>query len=199
MKYAILFFLFLLPVLGFAQQPKLHLKFFGGTNSNQFLYRVDTIDFNFLSGYQYGFGFRVSRRRLFGEVNASFTRFGATFISTEAGGQEEEVNARINYFEVPLNVGYIPVKTPFFKWYLYGGLVNRFSGRGIINFGGEKTKYKPGELGLPAYNLDVQVGTQFDIAMLNFDFHYKIITNNSWRENKQPNLNPLYLSAGFIF
>lgn len=199
MKYAFLFSLFLLPALGFAQQPKLHLKFFGGTNSHQFLYRLDTIDSDFLFGYQFGFGFRVSRRQLFGEVDFSFTRFGATLFSAEDAGSEDDITARINSFELPLNVGYIPVKTPFFKWYLYGGLVNRFSVRGILNFGGEKVKFKPREIGLPVYNLDVQIGTQFDVAMLNFDIHYKIGVTNALRENIRTNLHGIYFSAGFVF
>jgi len=199
MKNLVLFTLLSLPALAFAQQPKLHLKFFGGINSHRFVYRTDSINSETLSGYQFGFGFRVSRRRLFGEVDFSFTRFGATVLPAEESGLENDVNARINCFELPLNIGYIPVKKPIFKWYLYGGLVNRFSVRGLINFGDEQVKFKPKDVNLPVYNLDLQIGTQFDIAWLNLDIHYKIGVTNALQEDIRTNLRGLYLSAGFIF
>ena len=199
MKNLVFLALLLLPALAFAQQPKLHLKFFGGTNSHRFVYRTDSIDSDNLFGYQFGFGFRVSRRQLFGEIDFSFTRFGATLIPAEDTGLEDDINARINSFELPLNVGYIPVKKPVFKWYLYSGLVNRFSVRGLINFGDEQVKFKPKEVNLPIYNLDVQIGTQIDIAWLNLDVHYKIGVTNALHEDIRTNLRGLYLSAGFIF
>ncbi len=197
------FFLFLLltPVLGFAQQPKMHLRFFTGANTHRFIYRADTISTEFLFGYQFGFGFRVTRRRLFGEVDFSFTRFGATLSLTDDPeiGIDDDFNVRINSFELPINVGYIPVKTPLVKWYLYGGLVNRFSVRGIVNFQGDKAKFSPRDINLPIYNLDMQVGTQLDVAMLNFDFHYKINLTNALREAIRTNLHALFLSVGFAF
>ena len=36
-------------------------------------------------------------------------------------------------FEFPLTAGYIPVKTPLFKWFLYGGFVNKFSLKGKVS------------------------------------------------------------------
>lgn len=200
-KKVLLLFLILGPALGFAQQPKMYLKVFGGTNSHKFIYRSDTISSDNLLGYQFGFGFRVSRRNVFGEVDFSFTRFGVKIATTEESEiiLEDDINVRINNFELPLNVGYIPVKTPLVKWYLYGGVVNRFSVRGILKYKDETIKFKPKELNLPVYNLDFQVGTQVDVAMFNFDLRYKIGVTNALREAIRTNLHALYFTVGFIF
>ena len=199
MKKLLFLSFFILPAMASAQQPKLHLKFFGGLNAHKFIYRLDTIDSETLGGYQFGFGFRVSRRQTFGEIDFSFTRFGSTVVLPPELELGDDLTVRINSFELPLNVGYIPVKKPAFKWYLYGGLVNRFSIKGIIDFLGERSKFKPSEINLPVYNLDVQVGTQFDVAMLNFDIHYKIGVTNALHENIRTNLHAIYLNMGFIF
>lgn len=199
MKNLLLFGILFISSIGFAQQPKMYLKLFGGTNSHEFIYRTDSIQTDILLGYQFGFGFRISRRKVFGEIDFSFTRFGATLIPIEELGLEDDITAQVNSFELPLNVGYIAFKKPVFKWYLYGGLVNRFSAKGIIKFGEEKIKFKPSEVNLPFYNLDVQAGTQFDVAMLNFDIHYKIGITNALRENIRTNLHALYLSIGLVF
>jgi len=199
-KWIILFFVGL-PFAAWAQQPKMYLKAFGGINSNTFVYRVEGEKPDFLLGWQFGAGFRVDHRSAFAELDLTFIQYGVKIFPEEDSGLpvDEPINIAMRAFEVPVSMGYIPVKTPLFKWFLYGGLVNRFSLRGKLEYLDEETKIKPKEAGLHFYNLGARFGTQVDVAMFNFDFNYTIGITNGLREKIRTNLHTLQLSAGFVF
>jgi hypothetical protein len=201
MKKILLILLLMSPLLGFAQQPKMYIKLFGGINSATYVYRIEGVDSDILLGWQLGGSFRVSHRKAFLETGITFVDYGMTLYITEDADLEleEPLNIQMRALEVPINLGYIPVQTPVFRWFLYGGLVNRFSLKGRYEFEGEEGTFKPKDAELHFYNLGARFGTQVDIAMFNFDFNYTIGVTNGFRNRVRTNIHTLQFSVGFLF
>jgi hypothetical protein len=176
MKKIFLLIILTAPVLLFAQQPKLNLKLIGGINTNSYVYKVEGVSSDIFTGWQTGVGFRVIYRKAFAEFDGLYKNYGTSVVITEdeIPSADNTLELRMKALEFPMVAGYVPVKTPFLKWYLYGGFVNKFSLNGKIKFLGEEIKYKPKELDLHFYNLLARFGTQVDIAMFNFDINYNI-------------------------
>ena len=189
------------PAFVMAQQPKMYLKLFGGTNASTLVYRVENVENDLLVGWHVGGGFRIHHREVFGEIDFTFFEHGITFSPRDDDELpiEDDLNIRMRGFEVPLLVGYVPVKTPLFGWYLYGGINNWFSMKGRIDYQGEEIKFKPKEAQLHFYNLGARFGTQVDLAMFNFDFSYTIGITNSFRDRTRTNSHSLSLSVGLLF
>jgi hypothetical protein len=200
MKKSILVVIIMLPLALCAQEPKLYLKAFGGINSTTFVYRTDSVENDFLGGWQAGAGMRVSKRRAFAEVNITYVNYGVSLnINSIDTLSPYILTLRVHTLEVPINIGYIPIHTPVFKWYLYGGLVNKFSLRGRIIFEDETYKYSPSELGFHTYGLAARFGTQVDLAMFNFDFNYTIGITNAIKGRVRTNTHSLQLTVGLLF
>ena len=189
------------PIFAMAQKPKMYLKLFGGINTSTLVYRLENVDNDILAGWQVGGGFRVHYRKIFGEIDFTFYEQGITFSPREDDDLpiEEDINIRMRGFEIPITMGYVPIKTPVFGWYIYGGFANLFAMKGRIDYLGEEIKFKPKEAQLHFYNLGARLGTQFDVAMFNFDFHYTIGITNSFREKARTNSHTLTFSAGLLF
>ena len=201
MKRLIVIILALGPLCSFAQKPKMYLKLFGGVNTSTLVYRIENVDSDILAGWQVGGAFRVHYREVFGEIDFTFYEQGITFSPRDDDSLpiEDDVNIRLRGFEVPITVGYVPIKTPLFGWYLYGGFANMFSMKGRINYQDQELKFKPKEASLHFYNLGARFGTQIDIAMLNFDLHYTIGITNSFRDKARTNSHTLALTVGLLF
>ena len=184
-----------------AQQPKMYLKLYGGINTSLLVYRVENVESDHLAGWQAGGGFRVHFRKMFGELDFTFLERGLTLSPRDEDDLpiEDDVTIRLRGFDVPITLGYSAVDTPLFDWMLYGGIANTFSLRGRIDYLGETIKFKPKEAELHFYNLGARFGTQVDIAMINFDFHYTIGITNSFRDRSRTNSHFFTLSAGLLF
>jgi len=189
------------PMLAWSQQPKMYIKLFGGINSATYVYRVENVDSDILVGWQVGGSFRVSQRKAFLETGITFVDYGITLSLTEDADLdiEEPFNIQMRALEVPIILGYIPVKTPVFKWFLYGGLANRFSLNGRYEIDGEKGTFRPKEAELHFFNLGARFGTQVDIAMFNFDLNYTIGITNGFRNRVRTNTHTFQFSIGFLF
>jgi len=206
MKKLILVLLLLAPLLGQAQ-PKMHIKAWIGGNTHTFNYRAEDLASDFINGWQGGFGFRIRQDQIFGEVDFSFIRFEANIpfeIEIEPDSIARlETRIRFNSFELPLLAGYVPIKTPLFKWYLQTGLVSRFNVKEkvTVTFGEESITetFKPREAGLLGYNLFWRIGTQVDIAMINIGFNYSLNITNGVLGATRTNVHVLLLDVGFIF
>ena len=201
MKKTLLFVILLLPILILAQQPKMDIKIFGGINTATFVYRIENVDPDILGGIQLGLGFRVSKKRAFIEMDIMYEIYGMEiqFEGDTVQPLQESITIMMNSLDVPITIGYIPVKTPVFKWYLYGGLANRFSLRGRYLYEDETYNFKPHELNLHTYNLGARFGTQVDVAMFNFDFNYTIGITNAIKGKTRTNLHALQLNIGYLF
>ncbi len=194
-------FALLLPVTAMAQQPKLNIRLLAGVNARSFAYRTEGLPVDILAGWQVGGGLRVSKRKAFVNFDVLFVNSGLTLLQEEAPelGLEDDITLQLRAIELPISVGYIPIKSPFFKWFLYGGLANRINLQGKILYLGETTKIKPHDAGLHYYNLGVRFGSQIDIAMFTLDFNYTIGVTNAYRDVIRTNSNEIQLSIGLVF
>lgn len=198
----LLFFMFAMgPMIAMAQQPKMYLKLFGGIQSSTLVYRIENVDSDYLTGWNVGGGFRIHHRKALAEIGFLYFNQGITFSPREDDDLpiEDDVNITLRGFEIPITIGYVPVKTPLFGWNVYGGLTNWFSMKGRIEYQGEEITFKPKEAHLHFYNLGAKFGTQVDVAMINFDFSYTIGITNSFREKARTNSHTFALTAGLLF
>lgn len=187
-------------LVAFSQRPKLYLKVYGGYHAHIFVYKDIERSKDVLHGWQGGFGMRVTYRKIFGEIDFNFVR---SRIIIPAGDtlmlDDEDVIVKLNSFEFPMKIGVIPIKTGFFKWYLYSGLAVRINTKAKFKIGDSKESLKPSELGLTNPNLDFLLGTQFDVGVLNLELMYSLGINNSVRENIRTNSHELQFNIGIWF
>ncbi len=179
-----------------AQQPKMHIKFFGGWNANAFVYRAEGEGTEYLHGWQAGGGFRVMKRNAFVEADITFQNTGITYELDEILGIDEPLELRVRSLQVPLSIGYVPVKEPLFKWFLYGGLVNAISLMGQYTFDGETERFAPSEIKLHTYNLGARFGTQMDFGIINVDMSYTIGITNAFKSRMRTNRHGAMISVG---
>lgn len=195
--------LFLLgPLYALAQEvPKLNVRLYGGWNTANLVYKIENVEPDLLSGWQAGGAFRVSYRREMYEVGIVFLNSGITVGPNEDADivVTEPIDIRMRSLEIPLMVGWIPIKTPILKWYLYGGLASRFSLKGKYTYQGEEGTFKPKELRLNWYNLGARLGTQLDFTYFNFEFSYTFGITNSIKNVARTNTHYLQLSLGLLF
>lgn len=201
MKKILFLLIISFPFISFSQQPKMNLKLIGGINSNSFIYQVEGESAEIFGGWQMGSGIRVMKRKAFLEFDGMYQNYGTSVVSFEdsISNTNESLDIRMRALEFPITVGYIPVKTPLFKWFVYGGFVNKFSLNGRMKFMGEEITFKPKEVDLHFYNLLAKFGTQFDVAMFNFDINYNIGVTNAIKNKARTNTNGLQFSVALLF
>jgi len=197
-KLIIIFIILLGPFYAIAQQPKMHLKLFGGWNVNAFAYRAEGLSSDYLHGWQAGIGFRVLQRKTFLEADITFLKYGLSYDLSEDENStvDESLDIKIRSLEIPLIMGYVAVNKPLFKCFLYGGLANKFNFQGQYTFEGETEKFKASELELHLYNLGARFGTQVDFGMINVDLSYTIGIRNSFQSRMRTNNHSVLLSLG---
>ena len=202
MKKLLFFFLIIIVAHSvYAQQPKLHLKAFGGYNSHVFIYKEYEKSSDIFHGWQAGFGFRVTQKKFMAEIDLTFLRNTVVIPlpDTLLPDEFDKFEFRFKSFEIPIKVGVVPIKTPLYKWYCFTGTSLRFNTKGTLKLAGEEYKFKPKEIGLSNPNIDWIVGTQMDIGWLNLELLYSFGVTNSIRENIRTNSHELQLNAGIIF
>jgi hypothetical protein len=205
MKKALLVSLFVLaPILALAapssseaQQPKLDIKLFAGASGTTFVSMLETgRERDTFVGWQVGFGPRIMRRQAFAEVLFSFNRWSFRFSDPDIGG----FSGRVNSFELPVNIGYIPYKNSYFKLFLYGGYVNHFNTKIIATIdGGPTLKFRPKEVDFAIYQAIVRFGVNFDLAMFNVDFNYSITLNSATTTSYRTGYHQLQLNVAYLF
>ena len=179
-----------------AQQPKMHLKLFGGWNAKALVYRAEGAGTEYLHGWQTGGGFRVMKRKAYVETGITFVNSGITYQLAEEFEIDEPLEIRIRSLQLPLNLGYVPVKKTLLKCFTYFGLVNEFSLMGQFTFDGETEKFAPSELKIHTYNLGARFGTQVDLGMINVDMSYTIGITNSLQSRMRTNSHGAMISLG---
>jgi len=201
MKKLLLLSIVLAPLLINAQQPNMHIKLFFGFNGSELVYRAENVESDLLGGVQIGGGFRVKYRESFGEIDFGYMIQVINFSPREEDNLpiEEDVELTLGSLDIPIVVGYVPIKTPLFGCYLYGGIANRLILNGRIYYMDEEYKFNPKDAKLHVYNLGARFGVQFDIAMFNFDFNYTIGVTNSFRDRTRTNSHAFMFNLGFLF
>ncbi len=154
--------------------------------------------------------------KVFTELAAGFSRFYfeygpqlATFAL--AGGEDPDIvdglrgqTIRMNQMEIPLTAGYRPYANPYFKIFVYGGLVNTFNIRGFVELDGRRKglKFRPGDV--PGYSVapylaGARLGVQVDLGPLNFDFNYTIGMNSLTKTEFRTNTHVFKFFLGWLF
>jgi hypothetical protein len=201
MKKILLITILMLPILAMAQQPKMHMRAYGGANTTAFVYKIEDVDKKILAGWQVGGGFRVMHRKQFLGIDVVYKNFGTTVAPGEGViiDVDEPVDITMKALEYPLTMGYVPVKKSFFKWFLYGGLASRFNLKGNYKYQGETDSFKPSDINLNFYNLGAKFGTQIDFYLFNFDLSYTIGITNAFKRRARTNTHGFELTAGILF
>lgn len=154
--------------------------------------------------------------KVFTELAAGFSRFYFTYgpqleTFALAGGANPTLveslvgqRIRMNQMEIPLTAGYRPYANPYFKIFVYGGLVNTFNIRGFVELGGKRKGYKFRPRDVPGYKVapylaGARLGVQFDLGPLNFDFNYTIGINSLTRTDFRTNTNVFKFFLGWLF
>ncbi len=153
--------------------PKMDVKIFFGVGSTSFVPRLPELTLpsgaliggrqssSFIS-WQGGIAARVRSGKVFGEIGLVFSRFSFKIGDNlaepaELEGRPPEAvdairglvgnDARMNSLELPLTAGYVPYANPYFKLFLYGGLVNKFNLKGFVKRdGGGEIKFRPKDI-----------------------------------------------------
>ena len=154
--------------------------------------------------------------KVFTELAAGFSRFYFTYgeqltLISLAQGQDPDIVARLtgqrvrmNQMEIPLTAGYRPYANPYFKIFVYGGLVNTFNIRGFVELDGQRKglQFRPRDL--PGYKIapylaGARIGVQFDLGPLNFDVNYTIGMNSLTKTDFRTNTHVLKFFLGWLF
>jgi len=195
------------PSAGVAQQPKMDIKLFVGGSATTFVSMLETgRERETFAGWQVGFGPRVRRRQAFIEILFSFNRWAFAFADVAEDGTPFEATGRVNSFELPLIMGYIPYKNPFFKLFLYAGYVNHFNTKilvdGSLQDGSGDSislKLRPKELDFAIYQAVGRVGVNVDLAMFNLDFNYSISLNSATSTSYRTGYHQLQFNVAYLF
>ncbi len=213
--------------------PKMDVKIAAGVGSTTLVTRLPTIDLysggpdnpvyvTTVGGRQgasypnWGMNLaaRVRAGKIFGEIGIGFSRFYFQVteeLVTIAQLEErpliallEGETARMNSLEIPMTAGYVPYANPYFKLFLYGGLVNTFNLRGFVDINDNRKalKFRPHDIpGLPLsiYIAGARLGTQFDLGPLNFDFSYTISMNSATFTDFRTNSHVFKFFLGWLF
>lgn len=154
--------------------------------------------------------------KVFTELAAGFSRFYFTYgpqLATFAlaGGEDPDIvdglrgqRVRMNQMEIPLTAGYRPYANPYFKIFVYGGLVNTFNIRGFVELDGRRKglQFRPRDV--PGYKIapylaGARFGVQFDLGPLNFDFNYTIGMNSLTKTEFRTNTQVFKFFLGWLF
>jgi len=189
--------IFLTPSTSAAQQPKMDIKLFVGGSATTFVSMLESgRERETFAGWQIGFGPRVRRRHAFIEILFSFNRWAFAFSDPVVGA----FTGRVNSFELPFNMGYIPYKNPFFKLFLYAGYVNHFNTKIIAEVAGEPTlKLRPKEANFAIYQAIARFGVNVDLAMFNLDFNYSISLNSATKTSYRTGYHQLQFNVAYLF
>ena len=169
----------------------------------------------------FNWGMQIAARvtfdnKLFFEMAAGFSRFYFTYgeqLTTIAiaEGQDPDIVAaltgqrvRMNQMEIPLTAGYRPYANPYFKIFVYGGLVNTFNIHGFVELDGRRKglQFRPKEV--PGYTVapylaGARIGVQFDLGPLNFDVNYTIGMNSLTKTDFRTNTHVFKFFLGWLF
>ena len=154
--------------------------------------------------------------KVFVEMNAGFSRFYFTYgeqltLISIAEGEDPDIVARLtgqrvrmNQMEIPLTAGYRPYGNPYFKIFVYGGLVNTFNIRGFVELDGNRKglQFRPRDV--PGYTIapylaGARMGAQFDLGPLNFDVNYTIGINSITKTVFRTNTHVFKVFLGWLF
>jgi hypothetical protein len=185
------------PPTSTAQQPKLDIKVFLGVGGTTYVAMLETgRERDLFGSYQIGFGPRLRRGKAFIEALFSFNRWIYEGVNPTLGG----VKTQVNSFELPFLAGYIPYENPYFRFFLYGGYVNHFNTKIIVQREGQPSlRLKPKDDNLAVYQAIARFGTSVDLAMFNLDLNYSISMNSATTTSYRTGYHQVQLNLAYVF
>jgi len=209
--------------------PKLDIKVFLGVGSTTLVPRLPEITLpsgTVIGGrqsetrgsWQGGLSARVRfDNKVFVELAMAFSRYGFTIPEIEleiceiqnpgnpdaCAGLEDLIGqtGRMNSFDIPMTVGYVPYRNPYFGLFLYGGLVNKFNIRGFIETNGDRKglKFSPKDANIAIYQIGLRLGWQFDLGPVNVDFNYTLGLNSQTTTDFRTSSHVTQFNLGWLF
>jgi len=185
------------PPTSAAQQPKLDIKVFLGVGGTTYVAMLETgRERDLFGSYQIGFGPRLRWGKAFIEALFSFNRWIYEGVNPTLGG----VKTQVNSFELPFLAGYIPYENPYFRFFLYGGYVNHFNTKIIVQREGQPSlRLKPKDDNLAVYQAIARFGTSVDLAMFNLDLNYSISMNSATTTSYRTGYHQVQLNLAYVF
>ncbi len=183
----------------------LQVKTYIGMNASILKYKLDTTYADYKIGYQGGFAFKINKGRKFAEIGFGFTRNYLVIDDISLQNLREEFQIQdpgvlFTGFQFPVVIGYKFVKTPMFKWQVYGGAVMSVNARTwLLDDGKRIDKVKTKDIGLKPVSFEMRLGTGFDIAFFFVDFDYDLGLNSLNTSTFRIQSHALNLKLGFIF
>jgi len=180
-----------------AAQLKLDIKAFIGIGGTTYVSMLETgRERDLFGSYEIGFGARLRRGKAFIEALFSFNRWIYEGTNPTLGG----VKTQVNSFELPFLAGYIPYKNPYFKWFVYGGYVNHFNTKIIVQREGQPSlRLRPKADNLAIYQAIARFGTSVDLAMFNLDLNYSISMNSATTTSYRTGYHQVQFNLAYVF
>jgi len=176
-----------------AQRPNLQLRVFAGMNVFTLKSKSNPLLDGVSVGYLGGFGARITKRKLYGEMNFNFIRSGIPLELQRIGSNLPNSTINISAFEIPIVAGYKFANTAFFKWSMYTGIntiiVTRVK-QNDLDF--TKSDMKNPQFGLRG-------GSGIDFAFFTFNFHYTYGLNKLIKNENRTNNHLMEFNIGVIF
>ncbi len=184
--------------------------FHAGYNLNYFIYKNNQ-QRDVASGYQGGIFMRVSRARVFAQLDLLymhskvFIRNGILTTQFNNNIPFEKLTFRYNSIGIPVVLGGIVVKKPLYKMRLYTGLEVDLVTKIRANYTQNNIEYekhlqKKSKRALirPA-QFSYQMGAGMDIAMFIMDFRYNLGFRNFYKEQYRTQTHLFQTTIGVIF
>lgn len=190
--------LFCMPVrAGGSSRP--HLQFGGqvGVNYSSFIDKLEDQDKSVLLGYQGGFFFRISKKKLFTQFNLDFIRNALPVPGrTDTYTPNDVTNFAAFSVGFPIQAGYIAVDRPLIKYRLFGGFEPIIYTKLFI----DQERFRNKDLKLFVNpNFTMLFGTGIDIAFFTIDFRYNLGLTKVFRENYRSQSHFVQITTGVLF
>ena len=218
-KAIIIFLLFLFPCISHAEIKlfktggRIHFQYGAniGYNLNYFIYRTTLQQRDVASGYQGGVFLRVSRSRVFVQMDFDyqhskvFIRNGN--ITTKFGNNIpfDKLTFRYNTLGIPIVLGGLVVKKPLYKMRLFTGIevdlvtkIKALYTQNNLDYSRSLRKKDKRDLIRPA-QFSYQMGMGMDIAMFVMDFRYNLGFRNFYKEQYRTQTHLFQTTVGVIF
>lgn len=190
------------------------LKFqFGGSagyNLNYFIYRTDA-QRDVSSGYQAGVFFRISRSRVFSQMEFNFrgseVRLHNENLVLNSGTllHVDKLSFKYHTFSIPLIFGGYAVKKPLYKIRFYNGMVTDFILKTNVIYTENnsdkiyKLPRKEKRDALYPVQLNYMLGAGADIAFFTLDVRYNLGFRNFYKEEFRTQTHIFEFTLGLIF
>lgn len=181
-----------------------------GYNLNYFIYK-NGVQKDVSSGWQGGAFLRVSRSRVFAQLDLNYLRsevFIKNGILTTNFGNNipfDKLTFRYHTLGIPVVLGGLVVRKPLYKLRLYTGMevdmvtkVKAFFTQNNVDYIRGLRKNEKRDL-IRTTQFSYQMGTGMDIAMFVFDFRYNLGFRNFYKEQYRTQTHLFQTTVGVIF